>query len=209
MKVTNSVGLAKRSASSKKNWLVRDHENSLESVCDWDIFMSSAGINSLQKPFPNADTLHYGFQFLELQDAGRCCQVSKLWKKEMEYCSVWLTLFGKEKIPCIKGRESEAKKDLEFMLCHTFSARKFACFGKFIGEVPMITAETLDFFKIAVDQYKKGRKMLEQWAFIVEPTHFFRSFEEKLYQDLCANGDFDKKIEIDKLKIEGLFVSNT
>jgi hypothetical protein len=144
-------------------------------------------------PFPHEDIAQLGFQFLTVADAGRFSQVSKAWNAAMQRPGIWLTLFDVEKIPRIEGRVATAQEDLSFMLPRTYSAKKMACVGKFVGLVPMISEKAFEMFKTAIDAYESSKKFSETFSFIVEPIEIYRENNEALLNDLIANGDFDAK----------------
>ncbi len=158
-------------------------------------------------PFGHPDISPVGFRYLNLSDAGQFSLVSKAWNEAMGTPSIWLTLSAKKKIPHIEGRISTAKKDLRYMLSHTISARQMACFGKFVGEAPTISATAFDMFKTAMDRYEPSKKLSNTFVFVVEPLAIYRDYDEALFKELIANGDFDATApENENPKEDGLWI---
>ena len=125
----------------------------------------------------------------------------------MQTHGIWLCLFDNEKIPRIEGRSETAKADLQWMLCHTYSARQMACLGKFVGEVPKISAKAFEMFKTEMDAYEPDKKLSDTFVWVVEPTHVHRDYNEALLNDLVANQVFDAGVlEEKKLKENGLLI---
>ncbi len=144
-------------------------------------------------PFPLEDIAKVGFEFLTVEDAGRFSQVCKAWNAAMQSTGIWSTLFDVEKIPRVEEGALTVQEDLRFMFPRTYSARKMACLGKFVGLVPMISAKPFEMFKTAMDPYEPNKKFSETFSFIVEPTEIYRDYNEALLEALIANGDFESQ----------------
>jgi hypothetical protein len=109
----------------------------------------------------------------------------------MQYPGIWLQMFEDEKIPRIKGRATTANEDFRFMKAVTYSIRKIGCLGRFVGEVPMISAEDFNKLQNKMDPYEPDKKMCETFRVIVEPTHIHRDYDKSLLDALIKEGDFD------------------
>ncbi|MGC1878282.1 MAG: hypothetical protein WA678_02755 [Rhabdochlamydiaceae bacterium] len=151
----------------------------------------NATTNNLAWPFPTEDTLQYGSQFLKAADICHAAQVCKVWNTAMQNPDIWLQMFKNEKIPRIEGRTITAKEDFKFMDAITYSARKIACLGRFVGEVPMISANDFNKLQTAIDPYEPGKTMSQTFKVMVEPTHIHRAYDATLSVTLTLTGDFD------------------
>jgi hypothetical protein len=167
----------------------------------------NATTNNLAGPFPNKDMLRYGSQFLKPADIYHTALVCQAWHTAMQFPGVWFQMFASEKIPCIEGRTITAKEDFKFMDAITYSARKIACLGQFVGEVPMISANDFNKLQTAMDPYEPGKTMSQTFKVMVEPTHIHRAYDKALLYALVANGDFDLEApENSNLESQGLLI---
>ena len=145
-------------------------------------------------PFPNMDVMEYSLQFMPLSSLGCCSAVCRAWSTLMDFPELWLKNFDYHKYPRIEDGHKTAKEDFRFMHQYTYSARKMAPLGQFVGEVPMISRETFKRMKEEMDPVEKTIKLHEKHRFLVQPTHIFRAgFNKALYDDLIANGDFNDR----------------
>ena len=109
----------------------------------------------------------------------------------MQYYGIWLQIFDKENIPGIVGHTTTAKEDFIFMHSITHSAKKSAPFGKFFGQVPMISEEIFNMLKAGMDGYEPQKKMSGAFVVVVEPTDWDVPYDALLFDDLLNNGDFE------------------
>ncbi len=144
-------------------------------------------------PFAHPDILRFGFRYLTLSDAGQFSLVCKAWNETMEAPDIWWTLSANMKIPRFEGRKSTAKEDLQYMVSHAISARDMGCLGKFVGEAPMISAKAFETLKNTMDCYESTKKLDVTFVFVVEPLAIYRDYDEALFKELIANGDFDEE----------------
>ncbi len=130
--------------------------------------------------------------FDRLSTIGKSAQVCKLWDRSMQDPSIWEKQFEKEKIPKVAGKNRDYKADFQVLYPMTLSARKIACLGEFVGEVPKISED--DFTRLFQnDPYEPKKKIYETFRLIVEPHFIKRERENLLVENLLSSGDYQEE----------------
>ncbi len=134
------------------------------------------------------------------QEVCNAARVCKSWNNALERDKFWELFLAKKGIPMVEDIDTGLKKVFLNLHSRTISGEMFAeCYGE-VRDIPRLAKERYKMFVEQMDPFIPKsfpqQKISRTFYLVINPSHVYRPYDEKLYKKLNASKNKEDKSEL-------------